>query len=135
MHGARTDANWIIWRRLPQVVSRWKDLNVVWMKSLRKTDQWVDKASWVSPQDAHDVTWRARLPALDFLRVSVVALGTAAFWMLLIWAIHRQSPRTLVSFHGFIHAAIADKFIETAMANFPPENPFFAGSPVAFLMP
>ena len=102
------------------------------MKSLRKTDQWVDKASWVSPQDAHDVTWRARLPALDFLRVSVVALGTAAFWMLLIWAIHRQSPRTLVSFHGFIHAAIADKFLDPTSTTFPPENPFFAGRPVPY---
>ena len=102
------------------------------MKSLRKTDQWVDEPGWVSPQDNNEVTWRIRRPALDFWRVSAVALGTAAFWMLLIWAIHRQSPRTLVSFHGFIHAAIADKFLDPATTAFPPENPFFAGHPVSY---
>ena len=102
------------------------------MKSLRKSDQWVDEPSWVSPQDTHEVTWSARRPALDFLYVSAVALGTAAFWMLLIWAIHRQSPRTIVSFHGFVHAAIADKFLDPASTAFPPENPFFAGHPVSY---
>jgi Uncharacterized membrane protein (DUF2298) len=102
------------------------------MKSLRKSDPWVDEPSWASPQDNDEVTWRARRPALDFLRVSAVALGTAAFWMFLIWAIHRESPRTLVSFHGFIHAAIADKFLDPASTAFPPENPFFAGQPLPY---
>jgi hypothetical protein len=37
-----------------------------------------------------------------------------------------------VSFHGFIQAAIADKFIEPATPAFPPENPFFAGRPVPY---
>ena len=102
------------------------------MKSLRKTDQWVDEPSWASPHNTHEVRWRARQRALDFLRVSAVALGTATFWMFVIWAIHRQSPRTLVSFHGFVHAAIADKFLDPASMAFPPENPFFAGRPVSY---
>ena len=102
------------------------------MRSLKKPDQWVDEPSWASPQHGNEVTWNARRPALDFLRVSAVALGTAAFWMFLIWAIHRESPRTLVSFHGFVHAAIADKFLDPASTAFPPENPFFAGRPVSY---
>jgi hypothetical protein len=61
-----------------------------------------------------------------------VALGTAAFWMLLIVAVHRESPRTLVSFHGFVQAAIADRFLQSAPMAFPPENPFFAGHPVSY---
>jgi hypothetical protein len=100
------------------------------MKSLRKIDQWAREPSWASPLAKNEV--RMRRPALDFLRVSAVALGTAAFWMFLIWAIHRESPRTLVSFHGFIHAAIADKFLDPASVTFPPENPFFAGQPLPY---
>ncbi len=52
----------------------------------------------------------------------IVAFGTAVFWMLLIYAVHRDSPRTLVSFHGFIHAAIAERFLNSAPIAFPPEN-------------
>ncbi|MBI3950386.1 MAG: hypothetical protein HY314_08025 [Acidobacteria bacterium] len=62
----------------------------------------------------------------------LVALGAVAFWMLLIWAVHRDSPRTLVSFHGFIHAAIARRFLGPTPVTFPPENPFFAGHPVCY---
>jgi hypothetical protein len=102
------------------------------MKSLKKTDQWVDEPNRASPQDNSEDPMRARRPVLDFLRLSAVALGTATFWMFLIWAIHRESPRTLVSFHGFIHAAIAEKFLDPASATFPPENPFFAGRPVPY---
>src|SRR6476660_9528600 len=102
------------------------------MKSLRKTDQWVDEPSWASPRNTHEVTWRAAQRVLEFLRVSAVAVSTATFWMFVIWAIHRQSPRTLVSFHGFVHAAIADKFLDPASMAFPPENPFFAGRPVSY---
>ena len=52
--------------------------------------------------------------------------------MALIAAIHRNSPRTLVSFHGLLHAAIAGQFLNPATSTFPPENPFFAGQPVAY---
>jgi Uncharacterized membrane protein (DUF2298) len=62
----------------------------------------------------------------------VVALSVAAFWMLVIWAIHRDSPRTLVSFHGFIHAAIAERFLDSTSVSFPPENPFYAGRSVPY---
>lgn len=61
-----------------------------------------------------------------------VSLGVASFWMLLIWLIHWDSPRTLVSFHGFVHAAIAERFLDSSRIAFPPENPFFAGEPVSY---
>ncbi len=61
-----------------------------------------------------------------------IPLGAAAFWMLLIWVVHRNSPRTLVSFHGFIHAAIAGQFLGSRPIAFPPENPFFAGHPLPY---
>jgi hypothetical protein len=64
--------------------------------------------------------------------VWVVAFSVAAFWMMLILAIHRNSPRTLVSFHGLLHAAIAGQFLGPASVSFPPENPFYAGEPVAY---
>lgn len=70
-----------------------------------------------------------RLPLFSTL---AIALSVASFWILLIWAIHRESPRTLVSFHGFIHAAIAEKFLDPTLATFPPENPFFAGRPLPY---
>jgi hypothetical protein len=66
------------------------------------------------------------------LRAGGIPLGVAAFWMLLIWAVHRNSPRTLVSFHGFIHAAIAGQFLGSKPIAFPPENPFFAGHPLPY---
>jgi hypothetical protein len=59
-------------------------------------------------------------------------LGAAFIAVLPIWALHRESPRTLVSFHGFIHAAIAERFLDPATFAFPPENPFFAGRPVCY---
>ena len=62
----------------------------------------------------------------------VVALGTAAFWMLVVWTIHYTSPRTLVSFHGFLHAAVAERLLSDLPARVPPENPFFAGEPLAY---
>ncbi|MBI4516664.1 MAG: hypothetical protein HY699_12705 [Deltaproteobacteria bacterium] len=58
-------------------------------------------------------------------------LAAAAACMLLIWALHRNSPRTLVSFHGLLHAAIAERFL-IADPVFPPENPFYAGRPVCY---
>lgn len=62
-----------------------------------------------------------------------VPLGVAAVWVLLIWSIHRESPRTLVSFHGLLHAAIVEELSGPGgSASLPPENPFFAGQPVAY---
>ena len=73
-------------------------------------------------------TWQLRALSSAWL----VALPVAGFWMALILAIHRNSPRTLVSFHGLLHAAIAGQFLGSASASFPPENPFYAGEPVAY---
>jgi hypothetical protein len=61
-----------------------------------------------------------------------VPLGVAAIWILLIWSIHRESPRTLVSFHGLLHAAVVEELAGSNTASLPPENPFFAGQPVAY---
>lgn len=66
------------------------------------------------------------------LRAWGIPLGAAAFWMLLVWIVHRNSPRTLVSFHGFIHAAIAGQFLGSRPLAFPSENPFFAGQPLPY---
>lgn len=60
-----------------------------------------------------------------------VPLGVAAALMLLVWSVHRASPRTLVSFHGLLHAAIVEQ-LSADGASLPPENPFFAGHPVAY---
>src|SRR5262245_29174274 len=59
-------------------------------------------------------------------------LSAALLAVVPIWVLHRNSPRTLVSFHGFIHAAIAERFLDPAAFAFPPENPFFAGRPVCY---
>jgi hypothetical protein len=67
-----------------------------------------------------------------FIKTWIVPLIIAVFWMLLVKAIHWDSPRTLVSFHGFIHTAIAERFLGPHSFNFPPENPFFSGRPVAY---
>jgi uncharacterized membrane protein len=58
--------------------------------------------------------------------------GIAALFVLLIIGIHRESPRTLISFHGLLHAAIAGQFTEQMPTSFPPENPFFAGRPLCY---
>lgn len=60
-----------------------------------------------------------------------VPLTVAMAWMLLVWSVHRASPRTLVSFHGLLHAAIVEE-LGADGASFPPENPFYAGHPVAY---
>jgi hypothetical protein len=62
-----------------------------------------------------------------------VTIGVALAGMLLVWSIHRLSPRTLASFHGMLHAGIVEVFLRPdGMAAFPPENPFYAGEPVAY---
>jgi hypothetical protein len=61
-----------------------------------------------------------------------VPVGVAALWVLLIWSIHRESPRTLISFHGLLHAAIVEELASPGRTSIPPENPFYAGQPVAY---
>jgi hypothetical protein len=72
---------------------------------------------------------RSLQPRLHFWAVT---LSAALLAIVPIWALHRASPRTLVSFHGFIHAAIAGRFLDATPPAFPPENPFFAGQPVCY---
>ncbi len=64
--------------------------------------------------------------------VWLIAFSVAAFWMTLIAAIHRNSPRTLVSFHGLLHAAISGQFLGAGSGSFLPENPFYAGEPLPY---
>ncbi len=45
-------------------------------------------------------------------------------------AVHAANPRTLVSTHGLLHAAIVQRI--AADWSLPPENPFFAGEPVCY---
>ncbi|PWT80394.1 MAG: hypothetical protein C5B44_05355 [Acidobacteria bacterium] len=71
-----------------------------------------------------------RVRSLSLTWVTPVAV--AAFWMFLIWGVHCNSPRTLISFHGLLHAGIAEEFLKSSGTTLPPENPFFAGHPVAY---
>lgn len=59
-----------------------------------------------------------------------LALGLALAAVVLF--VHRESPRTLVSAHGLLHAAIAERFRTGIGAEFPPENPYFAGQPLPY---
>ncbi|MFB3905258.1 MAG: DUF2298 domain-containing protein [Acidobacteriota bacterium] len=52
--------------------------------------------------------------------------------MLLIVGIHRNSPRTLISFHGYLHAAVTERFLAPNSTSVPPENPFYAGQPLPY---
>jgi hypothetical protein len=65
----------------------------------------------------------------------LVPLALAAAWCALILLVHRDSPRTLVSAHGLLHAAIAGEFADGAsrppLAT-PPEDPLFAGEPLRY---
>jgi hypothetical protein len=59
-----------------------------------------------------------------------LALGLALAALVLL--VHRESPRTLVSAHGLLHAAIAERYRTGIGASFPPENPYFAGEPLPY---
>jgi len=61
----------------------------------------------------------------------LLSVGAILGLMLLIVAIHRDSPRTLISFHGYLHAAIVERFLN-AGSPIPPENPFYAGKPLPY---
>jgi hypothetical protein len=60
---------------------------------------------------------------------SGLAIAAAALGALLIVVLMRLDTRVLVSWHGFLHTAIANRFPSPTI---PPENPFFAGEPVAY---
>jgi hypothetical protein len=55
--------------------------------------------------------------------------ATAGLLAGVVLAVHRASPRSLVSAHGLLHAAIALRAGDGAL---PPENPFFAGRPLPY---
>lgn len=55
-------------------------------------------------------------------------VATAALYAGTVLAIHAANPRTLVSLHGLLHAAI----VQHCMVGLPPENPFFAGAPICY---
>ncbi|MFN0008416.1 MAG: DUF2298 domain-containing protein [Planctomycetota bacterium] len=59
-----------------------------------------------------------------------LALGLPLVAVVLL--VHRESPRTLVSAHGLLHAAIAERFRSGVGAGFPPENPYFAGEALPY---
>jgi hypothetical protein len=56
----------------------------------------------------------------------LLAVAAVAGFMSLVVVIHHNSPRTLISFHGYLHAAIAERFLAPG-SPIPPENPFYAG--------
>jgi hypothetical protein len=58
--------------------------------------------------------------------------GAATLLAILIIGVHRESPRTLISCHGLLHAAVSDQFVDTPSISVPPENPFFAGRPLCY---
>ncbi len=69
------------------------------------------------------------------MRRRLVPLAVAAAWCALILFVHRDSPRTLVSAHGLLHAAIAERFapdVPRPPLATPPENPLFAGTPLPY---
>ncbi len=59
-----------------------------------------------------------------------LGLLTASLGIGLVLFIHRDSPRTLLSAHGFLHSAILQRFQQGFSV--PPENPFFAGEPLGY---
>jgi hypothetical protein len=88
--------------------------------------------STVSTEGDRVAEARIDRPAAHYSAWAVTALAAFAV-MLPIWGIHRLSPRTLVSFHGMLHAGIVEVFLRPGgMAALPPENPFFAGEPVSY---
>ncbi|HVP31938.1 MAG TPA: hypothetical protein VMW35_22550 [Myxococcota bacterium] len=68
---------------------------------------------------------------LRALRPWIPVAAAAAFAVAVVLFVHRDSPRTLVSAHGLLHAAIAERFDEPA-ATHPPENPLYAARPLPY---
>lgn len=61
-----------------------------------------------------------------------ILLLSAAGFVALVAGIHRESPRTLVSAHGMLHAAVAGEYESGRDWSFPPENPFVAGEKLPY---
>ncbi|MEZ4218122.1 MAG: DUF2298 domain-containing protein [Myxococcota bacterium] len=57
--------------------------------------------------------------------------ASAALLCAVIAALHRASPRTAISAHGMLHAALLERVLAHP-GELPPENPFFAGEPVLY---
>jgi len=62
-------------------------------------------------------------------RFWIAVLAAVAVWEGAVLGLVALSPRLLASWHGFLHAGIATRFPSPA---FVPENPFFAGEPIAY---
>lgn len=62
-------------------------------------------------------------------RFLLAVILVSAVWILLILQLHAHNSRLLPSWHGFLHAAIANRFPSESI---PPENPFFAGEPLRY---
>jgi hypothetical protein len=59
----------------------------------------------------------------------VPALVAAALSVSVLYVMQASNPRLVVSWHGFLHTAIAQQF---PVAQLPPENPFVAGEPLPY---
>ena len=93
-----------------------------------------DPATTPSDEPAAVAGPRAR-PEVSRLAAWLVPVVVAAAWCALILFVHRDSPRTLVSAHGLLHAAIAHEFADPTTSPplaTPPENPLFAGQPLPY---
>ena len=64
--------------------------------------------------------------------VFLICVVAAAIWVTVIVSVHRVSPRTLVSAHGLLHSAIAQRFVIADSFAVPPENPLFGGEAVPY---
>jgi hypothetical protein len=67
-----------------------------------------------------------------WLQIVVVSVVGSLVSILPIVYAHRASPRTLVSAHGLLHTAIAERFQSPSAVAGRPENPFFAGEPLPY---
>src|SRR5262249_34391751 len=72
------------------------------------------------------VSFSDRSPAVAFWGAVAGFLAAATA---VIWWLHAGNPRLLGSWHGFLHAAIANNFDRFSV---PPENPSFAGEPLPY---
>lgn len=65
-------------------------------------------------------------------RLIIAATVASVLSILPIVYAHRASPRTLVSAHGLLHTAIAQRFQSASALPGRPENPFFAGEALPY---
>lgn len=62
-------------------------------------------------------------------RFWIAVIAAVLAWEGAVLGLVALSPRLLASWHGFLHAGIASRF---PSPTFVPENPFFAGEPIAY---